>query len=373
MMVTQSVRSTGGWVSAYDEAEGYWQSILEQGEFAPSAPPPEKRYPYTRPRSADRRTESDGYSPDQSFVEAYEGATNSSVNADGYPEEDWRRLQQCHEKQEVLSGRVVGCNRGGLLVRLGEIIGFVPASQLEELPAHLGTDGLIEELEAMVGRELSLRLIELDGERNRIILSERATTWPVDGIQSLLEDLQEGHSVRGRVRSLCEFGAFVDLGGVDGLVHISELSWQRIEHPQDVLRVGQDVELLVLNVDPEQRRVGLSLKRLTPDPWSTVEERYQVGQLIGGRVTNVVDFGAFVRVEEGLEGLIHVSELAEGNFLHPRNVVQEGDRVTVRVLSVDGHSRRLGLSLRRACPAGATSIAARETRDAQMADQHPFA
>jgi len=179
--------------------------------------------------------------------------------------------------------------------------------------------------------------------------------------------------VRGRVRSLCDFGAFIDLGGIDGLVHISELSWQRIEHPRDVLRIGQEVELLVLNVDKEQRKVGLSLKRLEPDPWSTVEERYQVGALIQGTITNVVDFGAFVRIERGLEGLIHISELAEGNFLHPRNVVREGQTVTVRVLSVDGRNRRLALSLRRACTSEAVSIPAGEVQQRHVTGLQPFA
>jgi small subunit ribosomal protein S1 len=150
------------------------------------------------------------------------------------------------------------------------------------------------------------------------------------------------------VANLCSFGAFVDLGGVEGLVHVSELSWGRIDHPGDVLEPDQSVEVYVLNVDRERGRVGLSVKRLRPDPWQSVEQRYHVGQTVESVVTNVVDFGAFARVEEGLEGLIHISELAEGNFLHPRNVVQEGDVVTVRVLNIDSEKRRMGLSLRRA-------------------------
>jgi small subunit ribosomal protein S1 len=148
------------------------------------------------------------------------------------------------------------------------------------------------------------------------------------------------------VTNLCSFGVFVDLGGLEGLVHVSELSWGRVEHPGDVLEPGQPVEVYVLNVDRERKRVGLSVKRLQPDPWQSVEERYRVGQIVEGVVTHVVDFGAFARVEEGLEGLIHVSELAEGNFLHPRNVVQEGDIVAVRVLNIDGARRRMGLSMR---------------------------
>jgi small subunit ribosomal protein S1 len=149
------------------------------------------------------------------------------------------------------------------------------------------------------------------------------------------------------VTNLCSFGAFVNLGGLEGLIHVSELSWGRVDHPSDVLEPNQLVKVYVLNIDRERGRVGLSLKRLLPDPWQTVEERYSVGQTVEGVVTHVVNFGAFARIEEGLEGLIHVSELAEGDFLHPRNVVQEGDTVTARVLNIDSARRRMGLSLRR--------------------------
>jgi len=150
------------------------------------------------------------------------------------------------------------------------------------------------------------------------------------------------------VTRLCDFGAFVDLGGFDGLLHISELSWRHVEHPGEVLDVGQEMEVYILDVDRERKRVALSLKRLEPDPWPLAAEKYEVGQTVEGTVTNVVDFGAFVRVEEGLEGLIHISELGEGNFLHPRNVVQEGDVVKARILNIDPARRRMGLSLRQA-------------------------
>jgi small subunit ribosomal protein S1 len=163
-----------------------------------------------------------------------------------------------------------------------------------------------------------------------------------------LEALEPGQVVRGEVRSLCEFGAFIDLGGIDGLIHISELSWERVGHPRDLLSVGQNIEVYVLNVDPAQRRIGLSLKKLQPDPWMVVAENYQVGDLVEVEITNVVDFGAFARVPEGIEGLIHISELAEGHFLHTRNVVQEGDCVSARVINIDATSHRLGLSLRQA-------------------------
>lgn len=318
--------------------EGYWQALLQQEEQAPEVPEPPPPLllgegavttpEHRMPRRSQRR----------------------GIPAAGRPdddrEEEWRRLYEQYEKREVFHARVIGCNKGGLLVRLGKCIGFVPASQLAELPECLGTHRLRDELEAMVGRELQLRIIELNKERNRIICSERATTWADGEIQARLDALQAGQVVSGRVRSLCEFGAFVDIGGVDGLIHISEISWRRVDHPRDVLEVGQEVQVYVLNVDREQRRIGLSLRRLEQDPWKLVAKRYQVGDLVDAVITNVVDFGAFARIPEGVEGLIHISELAEGRFLHPRNVVEEGERVTARILNIDPEGRRLGLSLR---------------------------
>ncbi|MBL8147154.1 MAG: S1 RNA-binding domain-containing protein, partial [Anaerolineae bacterium] len=153
-------------------------------------------------------------------------------------------------------------------------------------------------------------------------------------------------SISGKVTNLCDFGAFVDLGGLEGLIHISELSWGRVGHPADILERGQEVTAYVLEVNQEAGRIALSLKRLHADPWETVHLRYQIGENVQGVITNVVDFGAFARIEEGLEGLIHVSELAEGHFLHPRNVVSEGQQINARILSIDGRARRLGLSLR---------------------------
>ncbi len=317
--------------------EEYWQALLQQEEEAPEAPAPPPPPMFVEGAIT---------TPEHRMPRRSQRQGIRSARIDEEREQEWRQLQERFEKGEVFRARVIGCNKGGLLVRLGKCIGFVPASQLEELPECLGTERLRDELEAMVGRELTLRIIELDKSRNRIICSERATTWVDDEIEARLNSLEPGQVVRGRVRSLCEFGAFVDLGGIDGLIHISEMSWQRVAHPRDVLQVGQEVEVYVLNVDRAQRRIGLSLRQLEPDPWKLVGERYRVGDLVDVVITNVVDFGAFARVPEGVEGLIHISELAEGHFFHPRNVVREGDRVTARVLNIDPENRRLGLSLR---------------------------
>ncbi|MCS6834456.1 MAG: S1 RNA-binding domain-containing protein [Anaerolineae bacterium] len=255
---------------------------------------------------------------------------------------DWQAIQQVMDADEVLSLKVTGHNRGGLLVEWRSLRGFVPASQLVHAPEPRKPFDLSE----FIGRSLNLRVIEIDTERNRLIFSERAAQVSSGTRAHLLSQLRRGDIVQGRVTNLCDFGAFVDLGGVEGLIHISELSWGRVNHPSDVLRRDQEVRVYVLEVDPAKARVALSMKRLHPDPWATVAERYRVGEYVSGTITNVVDFGAFACIEEGLEGLIHFSELAEGHFLHPRNVVAEGDIVRARILSIDGKARRLGLSLR---------------------------
>jgi len=260
-------------------------------------------------------------------------------------EKDWEEAVRLYETKERVDLEVIGCNRGGLLVQFGQIQGFVPASQLIELPRELNSQARQMELTGRVGNKLCLRVIELDRSRNRLIFSERAAVYEQEA-RDILSSLNEGDVCSGRVTSLCGFGAFVDLGGVEGLIHISELSWGRVNHPVEVVQPGDDIEIYVMGVEPEQHRVALSLKRLKPDPWTLVDDRYEIGQIIEAEITNVVSFGAFARVDEGLEGLIHVSELAEGNFLHPRNVVNEGEWVKACILNIDSANHRLGLSLR---------------------------
>jgi small subunit ribosomal protein S1 len=242
---------------------------------------------------------------------------------------------------------VVGYNRGGLLVEWKGLRGFVPASHLICLAPALDAEARYAELAKRVGDVLALKVIEVDRAQDRLVLSERMIVTNEEREQALLAELTPGQRCKGVVTNVCSFGAFVDLGGVEGLIHISEISWGRVNHPADVLTSGHTVDVSVISVNPVQKRVALSLKRLAPDPWATVAQRYAVGQTIEGKVTNVVSFGAFVRIEDGLEGLIHVSELAEGSFLHPRNVVSEGDTVVARVLNIDSVNRRMALSLRR--------------------------
>jgi small subunit ribosomal protein S1 len=261
-------------------------------------------------------------------------------------QEDWDELARIRDEDITLNLLVIGYNRGGLLVEWRSLRGFVPASQLTEFPINSTEPVRRRAMLGYIGQTLPLRVIELNQDRNRVILSERAAQAEPGGRHNILHRVQPGTTVHGIVTNLVEFGAFIDLGGLEGLIHISELSWGRVSHPRAVLERGQTVEAYVLEVDRSAGRIALSLKRLRPDPWRTVDQRFCVGQIVEAAVTNVVDFGAFASLEDGLEGLIHVSELAEGHFLHPRNVVSEGQHIRARILSIDGRARRMGLSLR---------------------------
>jgi len=266
--------------------------------------------------------------------------------------QDWLKAEELFRRDEIFEGRVSNRNKGGLVVPFGRIWGFVPASQLVNMPRRLSHEEKMARLAEFIGETLPLRVIEVNRRRRRLIFSERAALreWREQRKEQLMNELCEGDIRRGTVSSLCDFGAFVDLGGADGLVHISELAWHRVRHPHEVLRVGDEIEVYILRLDYERKRIGLSIKRLQPDPWTLVDEKYQVGELVRGTITNVVNFGAFARLEPGVEGLIHVSELAEGNIGHPSNVVKKGDELTLRIISVDASRRRIGLSLRQAPP-----------------------
>lgn len=264
------------------------------------------------------------------------------------PDDDWAYALHLHESDTPIELIVTGFNRGGLLVNLHSLRGFVPASHLLDLPNHLNEEDRREALSQRIGQTLRLKVIEYDRSKGRVVLSERAALAGVGARDQVLDRLEPGQLVSGAVTNLTDFGVFIDLGGIEGLVHISEVSWSRVAHPSDVLQFGQTVQVQVLAIDRAHGRIALSLKRTRPDPWQTVADRYVVGQMISGTVTNVVTFGAFVSVEEGLEGLIHASELAEGHFLHPRNVVNEGEIIQARILHIDASARRLSLSLRQA-------------------------
>lgn len=262
--------------------------------------------------------------------------------------EDWAWAQKLYAEDDTIELPVVGYNRGGLLVEARSLRGFIPISHLmaaEQFDKNVSQD---DQLSAIVGQNLCLKVIEYSPERGRLVFSERAALAGPGTRVELLASLQTGDRISGVVTNITRFGVFVDLGGVEGLIHVSELSWGRVRHPADVVSCGDELEVQVLSVDCDQGRVGLSLKELLPDPWETVEDRFTIDEIVEGTVTNVVKFGAFVGIEEGLEGLIHVSELGDGNILHPRNIVNEGEQVRVRIINIDAQERRLGLSLRQA-------------------------
>jgi small subunit ribosomal protein S1 len=201
----------------------------------------------------------------------------------------------------------------------------------------------------MVGQPISVRIIEVDRERRRLILSERAanTESRASVKERVISELEEGKVYTGRVTSLADFGAFVNLNGADGLVHLSELSWERLQHPREILEVGQEVKVKVINIDREKKRIGLSIRALQDDPWKTRVEKFSVGQLVEGVITRLTKFGAFARLEGDIEGLIHISEISETRIEHPKEVLKEGDVKTLRVIRIDPEQHRIGLSLRK--------------------------
>lgn len=296
--------------------DGWWQAILEeQGRETPPTPPPP-------------------------------GALGSDREGQAASAGDWEWARGLYETDDTIRLSVIGYNRGGVLVEAKNLRGFVPISHLISVDLDEEGGDRSECLSSLVGNDLILKVIEFDPERGRLVFSERAAAAGPGKRLEVLSNLEPGDRVSGVVTNITRFGVFVDLGGIEGLIHVSELSWGRVRHPSDVVDVDDELEVQVLSVDADQGRVALSLKELQPDPWATVSERYAVGDIITGTVTNVVKFGAFVGVEEGLEGLIHISELGDGQFLHPRNVIEEGEQVTVRVVNIDAPERKLGLSLR---------------------------
>ncbi|MDQ7026811.1 MAG: S1 RNA-binding domain-containing protein [Anaerolineae bacterium] len=265
---------------------------------------------------------------------------------------DWRSAEEYLKSKEVYDGKIGGYNKGGLIVRFGRLRGFVPQSQISD-KRQLDIQGETpeERYGGLVNNQISVKVMEVDRSRNRLILSERAAMREVRQRrkEALITELKVGEVREGRVVSLENFGAFVDVGGAEGLVHITELSWKHITHPRQVLNVGQAVEVRVINVDESKNRIGLSIKQLKADPWDELATRFGNGALIRGTVTKLTKFGAFARIRgmEAIEGLIHISELSDERVEHPRDVVNKGDKLTLRVVKVDVKNRRLGLSLRR--------------------------
>ncbi len=271
-------------------------------------------------------------------------------------EHQWRVAQEMYERGDMIDAEVIESNKGGLIVNLSGVRGFVPISQIMNLKREDSADNAetLAKLQAMVGKTLKLKIIEINRNRNRLILSERLAMqeWRARRRDELLNELQVGEVRRGVVSNLAHFGAFVDLGGADGLVHISQLAWSRVNHPSEVLKIGQEVEVQVLNIDKERKKIALSIKRAEIDPWMTVDQRYVPGQIVTGTITKIAPFGAFARIENGIEGLIHVSEIHPPTN-EPKSALKEGQEVQVRILRIESERRRLGLSMRAVAAADA--------------------
>ena len=316
--------------------ESWWMAILDNVEkrYAP------KSKPATEPEVPVQEPEPE-LEPEPEPAPAPESKAET-------PEQDWERAKILYENDQVIDLKVTGYNRGGILVEIDDLKGFVPVSHLIQISRKCeDEDSLQNALEAYVGKTLPLKVIECAPERGRVVFSERAAQADTGRRIELLEDMDEGDCLHGQVTTITDFGAFVDLGGIEGLVHISELSWGRVHHPGDIVSTGQPVDVTVIQIDRERSRVALSLKRLLPNPWDTIQEHYHNGQIADATITSVVSFGAFARLDSGVDGLIHASELGTNGHQSPlqKEVISEGQRVQVRILHIDAERQRLGLSL----------------------------
>jgi small subunit ribosomal protein S1 len=268
--------------------------------------------------------------------------------ADALQKKDWLVAEKMLESGEITVRKVVGYNKGGLLADFDHLRGFIPASHIVGLPRNMNEEQRNERLQQVVGQELPVKVIEVERQRRRLVLSYRLAEreYRAGRKAQLFEELTVGAVVEGEVRSLRPFGAFVDIGGADGLLHVSEIGWTPVSHPRDVLKVGEQIQVEVLRLDPERSRIALSRKRLLSNPWESIEERYKVNDTILVTVTRVIDFGAFAQLEPGIEGLIHISELADITVAEPLKMVSSGDRIPVKILRIHPDRQRIGLSRR---------------------------
>ncbi len=262
--------------------------------------------------------------------------------------QDWIEAEALMKSGEVVEGEVIGYNKGGAIIPYGRLRGFVPASHLTDLTPGMSDRKRQQRLAKLRGEKLPVKIIEVDRRRRRLVFSQRDAQkeWEEKRKEELIEKLNEGDILTGRVSGLRDFGVFVDLGGADGLIHISELGWHRIDHPREVVKVGDEIEVQILRLDRDEQRISLSRKKVLPNPWDSVEERYEVNQLVEGTVTRILDYGAFAEIEPGIEGLLHVSQLSRTNIENVAEVVKEGETHLLRIVSIDPRRQRIGLSLK---------------------------
>jgi small subunit ribosomal protein S1 len=303
--------------------EGWWESVLaeerqhtpprpSQGLLKPKAPPP------TRMETA---------------------------QVDGPPPPDWDLLKELYSSDRIITMKVTGHNRGGLLVENDAVSGFIPFSHLIELAGKEHETDRDLSLESYTGKALNVKVIECVPEDGRVVFSERAALAEPGKRAELFHNLQQGSHVKGVVTNITDFGVFVDLGGVEGLIHISELSWGRVSHPNQIVQLSEEIDVQVLDISPERCRVALSLKRLTSNPWESAATDFPVGTIHNAVITSVMSYGAFARIEAGVEGLIHGSEMVLAPNQTPRDILFDGQELQVRILHLDATHQRMGLSL----------------------------
>lgn len=293
------------------------------------------------------------------FVLRAESADGPILSVDrARGEEGWREIQKHMEADEPVDGQIIGFNRGGCILEVENVQGFVPMSQLMtisrdrfQVDETSGEESSSESSNAdLIGNTLTVKVLEVNRSRNRAIFSERAAMQEQRDEQKaeLIEKLEEGEIRKGKVTGLSNFGAFVDLGGADGLIHISEMSWSMVRSPEDIVSIGQEIDVYILKIDRESMKIALSLRRLEPEPWETIHDRYSVGDIVDARITKLANFGAFARLEDSIEGLIHVTELSAAVVTNPSEVVSEGEVRKVKILRIEADRKRLGLSLKQA-------------------------
>jgi small subunit ribosomal protein S1 len=290
--------------------------------------------------------------------------------ADALQQRDWITAQKMLESGEISTHKVIGYNKGGLTVEFFNLRGFVPASHVIDMARNLSEDQRRAELEGRIGDSMRLKVIEVDRKRRRLVMSQMLAEreYQTQQRERLLTTLKVGDVLNGEVRSLRPFGAFVDLGGADGLLHVSEIGWAPINHPREALQVGDKIDVQVIRLDPDNQRIGLSRKRLLPNPWDEIESRYNVGQILPVTITRVVDFGAFAQIEPGVEGLVHISEIADISVAEPLRTIRPGDKVLAKVLRVNGKQQRIGLSIRQAQDEVGEGLPAEEAPAAEDVD-----
>ncbi len=265
-------------------------------------------------------------------------------------EESWKKAEELLASKQPFESKISGYNKGGLIVDLETIRGFIPASQISlSRRAAMTGDTPEQRWSKMIDDPVKVCVIEVDRERRRLILSERAASTETRETlkERVIDNLNEGDIRTGRVTSLADFGAFINISGADGLVHLSEISWDHIKHPSEALEIGQEVKVKVISVDKEKKRIGLSIRQTQEDPWGERVSKYQVGQLVEGTITRLTKFGAFAKLDDDIEGLIHISEISEKRIEHAKEVLKEGEKLTLRVIKIDPENHRIGLSVRR--------------------------